>query len=109
MSAFLFLKDPAGARYLAGGLAEAEEGGETGGDAVGEVGRGRRRGVLGVVLGVVLVELRLEPAVDLVLVGPDAGLGRAVEAVDREAEVLLPAAAGADVAAEVGGDLLPGL
>jgi len=59
--------------------------------------------------GLALVELHVEPAVDLVLVGHDAGLGRAVEAVDGKAELLLPAAAGPDVAAEVGGDVLPGL
>ena len=56
-----------------------------------------------------LAQLVMEPAVELVLVSEDAGLGRAVEPVDRKAVGALPHLAGADVAVKVGRDLLPGL
>ena len=49
-----------------------------------------------------------QPLVDLVLVGEDLGLGIPLEPVDGEPVALLPADASADVAVEVGADLLPG-
>jgi hypothetical protein len=97
-----------------GGGGQRERAGQAQAEARGEAGEeaGGRAGIAVDAVGgaeLALMELHLEPAVDLVLVGADAGLGRAVEAVDGKAEVLFPAAAGADVAAEVGGDLLPGI
>ena len=53
------------------------------------------------------VELLLEPAVELFRIGEDAGLGRSVQAVDGKSVVTLPKLTGPDVAAKVGGDLLP--
>jgi hypothetical protein len=40
-------------------------------------------------------------------IGVDSGAGNVIQAVDRQRLVLLPELDGADVAVEVGGDLLP--
>jgi len=58
--------------------------------------------------GFAVSEFLLEPSVELVSIGLDPGLRRAVEPVDGQAHLGLPSLAGPDVAPEMGADFLPG-
>ena len=57
----------------------------------------------------VLVELLLEPRAEFVLVSKDTGAPRAVEAMDGQAKLLLPAHTRPRIPPQKGGNFLPGL
>ena len=57
--------------------------------------------------GIVIVELLLEPGVELVFIGEDTRPGRAVEAVDGQGHLDFPSLASAHVTTQEGGNLLP--